>query len=233
MESIEGEQDVNNLLSYAKLCKEWGSPECEEAALRRVLQLDLSNQDRIFSLQALLYFIIDERLSYAAENELIGFSRECIRLSSEAISLLSDDHGAEWANLVNLRAMRYLELARAGDTDATSLASIDLENYIDWIKNGINVPDDWNKENLIAFATIDLAETKILSKTDLERASYLIESSIQTLEKNRVGSWSTDHAYELLDRVLAPAKFGPTFRRKSDPPDRINVTKNPFKNGPA
>ncbi len=33
--------------------------------------------------------------------------------------------------------------------------------------------------------------------------------------------------------LLAPAKFGPTFRRKSDPPDRINVTKNPFKNGPA
>ena len=202
MEFIEGEQDISVLLSYARLCKEWGSPESEETALRKIILFELSNQDRIAALHALIDLIIRERLNYATDHEQIELSKECIQLASQVIDLLCDDHGAEWANLLSIRAARYLDLSRAGDLKAVNLASIDIENYINWLEKGTNIPRDWNKENLIAFAQIDLAETRIIKKVDFKQATSILESAIQTLEANNVGKWSTDRAYELLDKVL-------------------------------
>ena len=104
--------------------------------------------------------------------------------------------------MLSIRAARYLDLSRAGDLNAVNLASTDIENYINWLEKGTNIPSDWNKENLIAFAQIDLAETIIIKKVDLKRATSILESAIQTLEAKNVGKWSTDRAYELFDKVL-------------------------------
>jgi len=202
MKFVEEEQDINIILSYLELCKEWGSIDNYEKILRYSLNLKMPDQQRLEVLQSFLDFINRERLFSAKGLERVELLHECIKFSTQAMGIISEDITTVFTYLLSIRAEGYLDLAREGELNAAFLAYKDIKKYINLIKKAETIPDHWNKDSLIAFKKIDLAETIIISKDDTAQAITLLESAIQTIETNQTKSWATERAYDLLDKAL-------------------------------
>jgi len=189
--STPGEADLRTLDQYAKLCHQWGPRKAEEEALRSILR-------RRSSLDVLerLLDILQEGLNTNSDGSRRARVEECITLGTAALDLKTAKD-LSWANLIHARGLRHLDMARLGNMSNLPRAKSDLDSFVRWLEGGV-VPDHLQRDNILAFATVDLAELELL-EGNRDAAASLLEEAIDYIESRKSGRWLLERAYALLE----------------------------------
>lgn len=194
---IKLDDDLKALHEYATLCHDWGPTYAEEAALRRILELEESGPSRR-DIAVRLADILQEKATNTSTREPI--LSEAVTLVTQALGYLDDADCVARANIIKQRGRLYLDLAKCGRSECVSLAGDDFEHYLRWLRESPSVPVHWNRDSMIATCQIQLAEVHVLARRR-SAARKILEESIAILELTPIGEWATEHAYSLLESI--------------------------------
>jgi hypothetical protein len=129
----EFEESVETLRDYATQCHHWGPEDAEELALRRLIELEPANADRLRGIVALVDILQSKVLGASEPRQILT---EAISLASRALDDLNDANSLTRAAIVAQRGRFYLELVRSGETAFGTSAEKDYEDYLRWLSNG-------------------------------------------------------------------------------------------------